>query len=237
MALNTPYGTRGNAAAYALPEARAGFIRRTYTHLAFAVLGFLVLEYALLQLPGIEGVAALMTSGFNWLIVIGLFIGVSWIADYWARSDTSRGLQYAGLVLYVAAQGVIFLPLMVLAVLVSNDPTVVPAAGLITGLLFAGLTVVAFTTRADFSFLRGVLVIGFFVALGLIVASIIFGFQLGVIFAVAMVGLAAVAILYSTSNVLHYYRTDQHVAAALSLFAAVALMSYYVLWILLSLRR
>lgn len=237
MALNTSYGTRGNAAAYALPEARAGFIRRTYTRLAFAVLGFLVLEYALLQLPGIERVAVLMTSGFNWLIVIGLFIGVSWIADYWARSDTSRGLQYTGLVLYVAAQAVIFLPLMVLAVLVSNDPTVVPAAGLITGLLFAGLTVVAFTTRADFSFLRGVLVIGFFVALGLIVASIIFGFQLGVIFAVAMVGLAAVAILYSTSNVLRYYRTDQHVAAALSLFAAVALMFYYVLWILMSLRR
>jgi FtsH-binding integral membrane protein len=125
---------------------------------------------------------------------------------------------------------------MVLAVRYS-DPTVLPTAALITGLLFAGLTVVAFTTGADFSFLRGVLVIGFFVALGLIVASIIFGFQLGVIFAVAMVGLAAVAILYSTSNVLHYYRTDQHVAAALSLFAAVALMFYYVLWILLSLRR
>lgn len=236
MALNTSYGTRGGAVADALPEARAGFIRRTYTHLAFAVLGFLVLEFVLLQIPGIQRIAFIMTSGFNWLVVIGLFIGVSWIADYWARSDTSRGLQYAGLGLYVVAEAIIFLPLMVLATFYS-DPTVLPAAGLITGLLFLGLTVVAFTTRADFSFLRGVLVIGFFVALGLIVASMIFGFQLGVIFAVAMVGLAAVAILYSTSNVIHYYRTEQHVAAALSLFAAVALMLYYVLWILMSLRR
>ena len=57
------------------------------------------------------------------------------------------------------------------------------------------------------------------------------------IFAVAMVGLAAVAILYSTSNIIHYYRTDQYVAAALSLFAAVALMFYYVLYLLLALRR
>ena len=237
MALNTHYDVRGTAAAYALPEERAGFIRRTYAHLAFAVLGFLVLEYALLQLPGIEGVGALMTTGYNWLIVLALFIGASWIADYWARSETSRGLQYAGLTLYVLAQAIIFLPLMILAVLISDDPTVVPAAAIITGLLFAGLTLVAFTTRADFSFLRGVLIIGGLVALGLIVASYIFGFTLGVIFAVAMVGLAAVAILYSTSNIIHYYRTDQYVAASLSLFAAVALMFYYVLWILLSLRR
>jgi FtsH-binding integral membrane protein len=237
MALNTQYAPRANAAAYALPDERAGFIRKTYTHLAFAVLGFLVLEYVLLQLPGIERVAALMTSGFNWLIVIGLFTVVGWVADRWARSDTSRGLQYAGLALYVVVEAIIFLPLMFVVVFISNDPVVLPAAGIITGLLFAGLTVVALTTRADFSFLRGVLVIGGFVALGLIVASLLFGFQLGVIFAVAMVGLAAVAILYSTSNMIHYYRTDQYVAASLSLFAAVALMFYYVLYILLSLRR
>jgi FtsH-binding integral membrane protein len=231
------YDVYAGSAAYALPEARAQFIRRTYAHLALAILGFLVVEYALLQVPGIERIGALMTEGFNWLIVLALFIGVSWIADYWARSDTSQGLQYAGLTLYVAAQAIIFLPLMILAVLISNDPTVVPAAGLITLLLFAGLTIVAFTTRADFSFLRTILIIGGFVALGLIVASYIFGFQLGVIFAVAMVGLAAGFILYTTSNIIHYYRTDQYVAASLSLFAAVALMFYYVLWILLSLRR
>ena len=231
------YDVYAGSVAYALPEARAQFIRRTYAHLALAILGFLVIEYALLQVPGIERIGALMTEGFNWLIVLALFIGVSWIADYWARSDTSRGLQYAGLTLYVVAQAIIFLPLMILAVLISNDPTVVPAAGLITLLLFAGLTVVVFTTRVDFSFLRTILVIGGFVALGLIVASMIFGFQLGVIFAVAMVGLAAGFILYTTSNIIHYYRTDQYVAASLSLFAAVALMFYYVLWILLSLRR
>src|ERR687884_70555 len=99
------YDVYAGSAAYALPEARAQFIRRTYAHLALAILGFLV-------------------------IVLALFIGVSWIADYWARSDTSRGLQYAGLTLYVVAQAIIFLPLMILAVLISNDPAVVPAAGL-----------------------------------------------------------------------------------------------------------
>lgn len=230
------YYERAGSAAYALPESRAGFIRRTYTHLAFAVLGFLVLEYVLLNLPGIENVVGLMTRGWNWLLVIGLFMVASWIADRWARSEVSRGMQYAGLVLYVAIEAVIFLPLMFVAANFS-DSTVIPAAALITGTLFAGLTLVAFTTKADFSFLRGVLIIGGLVALGLIVASILFGFQLGVIFAVVMVGLAAAAILYYTSNVLRYYRTDQYVSASVTLFASVALLFYYVLWILMELRR
>ncbi|MEM7034525.1 MAG: permease, partial [Chloroflexota bacterium] len=37
-----------------------------------------------------------------------------------------------------------------------------------------------------------------------------------------------------TSNVLHHYRPDQHVAAALSLFASVALLLWYVIQFLLS---
>jgi FtsH-binding integral membrane protein len=230
------YSARTTSVEYALPEARAQFIRRTYTHLACALLGFLVIEYVLLNLPGIGQVVRFMTGGVNWLLVLALFFVASWIADRWARSEVSRGMQYAGLVLYVVIEAIIFLPLMFVAANYS-DPTVIPAAALITGLLFLGLTVVALTTRADFSFLRGVLLIGGFVALGLIVASFIFGFTLGVIFSVVMVGFAATAILYYTSNILHYYRTDQYVAASLTLFASVALMFYYILQILISLRR
>jgi FtsH-binding integral membrane protein len=230
------YSVHTNSAAYALPEERARFIRKTYAHLAYAVLGFLVLEYVLLNLPGIERIVALMTRGFNWLLVIALFFVASWIADRWARSEVSRGLQYAGLALYVVIEAIIFLPLIFVAARYS-DPTLVPAAAIITALFLAGLTVVAFTTRADFSFLRGVIGIGLFVALGLIVVSLIFGFTLGVIFSVAMVGLASASILYTTSNIIHYYRTDQYVSASLSLFASVALLFYYVLQILIELNR
>lgn len=230
------YRERADSVVYAPADARAVFIRRTYAHLAFAVLAFLVLEFVLLGLPGSREFAALMTQGWNWLLVLGAFFVVSLVADRMARSEVSRRVQYAGLALYVVIEAVIFLPIMVVATYYSG-PTVLPTAGLITGLLFAGLTVVAFTTRADFSFLRGFLIIGGFVALGLIVASFIFGFTLGVIFSVAMVGFASVAILYYTSNVLRYYRTDQHVAASVTLFASVALLFFYVLQILISLRR
>ena len=230
------YDVRAGSVAYALPDARAQFIRKTYVHLAFAILGFLVLEYVLLSLPGIERAVALMTTGFNWFLVLALFFVASWIADRWARSEVSRGLQYAGLALYVVIEAIIFLPLMFVAARYS-DPTVIPSAALITGLLFAGLTFVAFTTKTDFSFLRGVLSIGFFVALGLIAASLLFGFTLDLIFAVVMVGLASAAILYYTSNILRYYRTDQYVSASLTLFASVALIFYYVLWFLVDLGR
>jgi FtsH-binding integral membrane protein len=231
------YGAYSNTtAAHALPEARAQFIRRTYAHLAFAVRGLLALEYVLLSLPGIQNVVALMTNGFNWLLVLGLFFVVSLIADRVARSETSLGVQYVGLALYTVAEAIIFLPLLFAAAYLVNDPTLIPTAAIITGLLFVGLSVVAFTTRADFSFLRGILVIGGFVALGLIVASITFGFTLGLVFSVVMVGFASVAILYYTSNIIHYYRIDQYVAASITLFSSVALLFWYVLQILISLR-
>ena len=84
-------------------------------------------------------------------------------------------------------------------------------------------------TKKDFSFLRMGLALAGLLALGLIVAAILFGFELGVLFSLAMVGLASGYIVYYTSNVLHHYRTDQHVAAALSLFASIALMFWYIL--------
>jgi len=72
------------------------------------------------------------------------------------------------------------------------------------------------------------------VALGLIVAGAIFGFNLGLWFSAGMVLLAAGAILYTTSNVLHHYGEDQYVGASLELFAAVAILFWYVLRIFMS---
>jgi hypothetical protein len=84
-------------------------------------------------------------------------------------------------------------------------------------------------SRKDFSFLGSILRWGFLVALVLIVASILFGFNLGTFFSVAMIALAGGAILYDTSNVLHHYPEDRYVGAALELFASVALLFWYVL--------
>jgi len=219
---------------YAGASERAAFIRRTYAHLAVAVLAFVAVEWMLLQLPIAGEMARLMTGGYSWLMVLAVFMGVSWLAERWANSETSPQIQYLGLGLFVVAEAVIFLPLLYVASNFSS-PDVIPVAALITGFLFTGLTATVFITRKDFSWMRSILTIGGFVALGVIVASIIFGFSLGIIFSAIMVLFASVAILYDTSQVLHHYRTDQHVAASLSLFASVALLFWYVLRIVMSL--
>lgn len=216
---------------------RAQFIRRTYMHLAGAILAFVVLETLLLRMPGIESLVQRMVGGMGWLVVLGGFMLVSWLADKWARSDASPAMQYLGLGLYVAAEVVIFAPLLYVAAYHSGDPALIPIAGIITGLLFAGLTATVFITRKDFSFLKGILTIGGFIALGVIICSIIFGFTLGLVFSSVMVFFAGGSILYTTSNIMHHYRTDQHVAASLALFSGVMLLLWYIIRILMSARR
>ena len=219
-------------AAQAAADERADFIRKTYAHLAGAVAAFVGLEALLLNTPGIEGLIRMMIGGrYSWLIVLGLFMFVSWIAEKWARSAVDKTTQYMGLGLYVVAEAVIFLPLLYLA-----PPEAVTTAGLTTLVLFGGLTAVVFFSRADFSFLRTVLMFGGLAALVLIVCAIVVGFSLGPIFISAMIALACGYILYQTSNVLHHYRIGQHVAASLALFASVALLLWYLI-LLFSSRR
>jgi FtsH-binding integral membrane protein len=172
----------------------------------------------------------------SWFIVLALFMGATWVANSMAQSSTSAGTQYAGLALYIVAEAVIFLPLLYIA---NNfaDGTVIPTAGLITLLLFGGLTAIVFMTGSDFSFLRTGLTIAGLAALGLILCAGLFGFNLGTLFTVAMIALMCGYILYDTSNVLHHYRIGQHVAASLALFATVATLFWYVLQLVMSLNR
>ena len=221
-------------------EVRAQFIRKTYAHVAGAILVFAAIEAALLQIPAAREFALSMVGGFSWLIVLGAFMAVSWIAEKWAHSSTSKGTQYAGLGLFVVAEAIIFLPLLVIADYYATQvggayAGIIGKAAVLTLLMVAGLTAIVFTTKKDFSFMAGFLKIGFLVALGLIVASLIGGFNLGWVFSAAMILLASGSILYTTSNILHHYRTDQYVAASLSLFAGVALLFWYVLQLLMSL--
>jgi FtsH-binding integral membrane protein len=169
----------------------------------------------------------------SWLVVLLLYGGASWLANRWAVSDTSIGVQYLGLALYVVAETVIFLPLLLLANLYS--PNAIPTAGIITLGLFGGLTASVFITKADYSYLRPILTIGSFVMGAVILAACIFpvGNMMMTIICLAMVALASGCIIYQTSNILHQYRTDQHVAASLALFAAVALLFWYILLLLM----
>jgi len=229
--------TGGMIAAEAPASERMAFIRKTYLHLGGAVLAFIALEAALLSSPLARPIVQTMLGGrMSWLLVLGAFMLVGFVAERWAQSATSPAMQYLGLGLYVVAEAIIMLPLLYMAAYVSGDPTIIPKAGVLTGLVFVGLTGTVFLTRRDFSWLRPALTIAGFAALGLIVVSMLFGFTLGTLFAAVMVVVAAGYILYYTSNVLHHYPVGSHVSAALTLFAAVALLFWYILRIFMDRR-
>jgi FtsH-binding integral membrane protein len=232
--------TWGNIAERAEPTERADFIKKTYVHLMGAVLAFCALEYVYLNTSIAESLAQTMLGNGRggWLVVLIAFMGVAWLANYWAMSAASVGLQYAGLGLYVVAESIIFAPILWIAAQPQfGGPNVIPTAGLITVLMFAGLTVAVFVTGHDFSFLKTALIVGGFAGLGFILCSMLFGFALGNLFTIAMIVLACGYILYDTSNVLHHYRIGQHVAASLALFASVALLFWYVLRLVMAMQR
>jgi FtsH-binding integral membrane protein len=143
-------------------------------------------------------------------------------------------MQYAGLGVYVVAEAILFLPLLYIATHFTNDPYLVASAGLMTLVVFGGLSAVVFLTKADFSFLRYALWIGGFAAMGLIVASFFLPISLGFWFSAAMIVFAAGSILYNTSNIMHHYNTNQHVAASLALFSSITLMLWYVIQLFMS---
>lgn len=207
-------------------ESRSTFIWRTYGHVAGAILGFGAIETYLFD-TGLGPRMAQSMLGFNWLLILGAFMIVGWLASHVAHRVESRPLQYLALAGFVIAEAIIFVPLLYIAM--SMEPGIIESAAGVTLLGTAGLTAVVFVTRKDFSFLRGILMWAGILALVAIVSSVLFGFQMGTWFSVAMIGFAGAAILYDTSNVLHHYPQDRYVAAALELFASIALMFWYVL--------
>jgi FtsH-binding integral membrane protein len=214
-------------------DSRGKFVSRTYAHLFGAVCGFILIEAALFK-TGLADRIAQSLLGVSWLAVLGGFMVVSWLASRTAHLAKSKTAQYAALAAYVVAESLLFVPMLWIA----NNlaPGVITSAAAVTFVAFAALTALVFLTGKDFSFLRSLLFWGGIVAMVLIFGGVLFGFRLGTYFSVAMVGFAGAAILYDTSNVLRHYQEDRYVAAALELFASVALMLWYVLRLFMSRR-
>lgn len=211
-------------------DARANFIWKCYAHVVGAILAFAAVEVYLFQ----SGVAARITAPMvnNWWMVLGAFILAGWGASHVAHRIQSTAAQYAALAFFVVLEALIFLPMLYIAAI--TQPGVIDSAAGVTLLGSAALIATAMITRKDFSFLRGLLVWGGLLAMVGIIASLIFGFELGTWFSVAMIGFAGAAVLYDTSNIMHHYPEDKYVAASLALFASIALMFWYILRLFMS---
>ncbi len=209
---------------------RSEFIWKSYAHVVGAILAFAAIEAYLISSGVAMRIAPAMVN--NWLMTLGAFMLVGWGASHVAHRLESVPAQYAAFALFVGAEAIIFSPLILVAQM--QQPGVIESAAGVTLMGSVGLVATAMITRKDFSFLRGILVWGGILALVGIVASVLFGFQLGTWFSVAMIGFAGAAVLYDTSNIMNHYPQDRYVAAAMALFASIALMFWYVLRLFMS---
>lgn len=219
--------------------ARSRFLTRTYLNLTGAVAAFAAIETLLFAFCGDAIVNLFTASGkLTGIVLLALCLGGPFIANAILNASKTKVGHYVALAFYVALYVLIFMPILAVALhFTDGGLTLIGQAAGLTISLFVALTAAVFVTRKDFSFLRSFLVFASFAALGLILASMLFGFALGAVFAGAMIALACGYILYDTSRVMLHCDESMDVVASIELFASLMTLFYYVLHLLLSLNR
>ena len=213
-------------------EDRASFIWKCYAHVVGAILALVAIETYLFSSGAALPIAQSMIQ-CPMIVLIG-FVALSWGAGHVAHRLESTMAQYAAFGAFVVLWAIMFVPLLAMARALDPSGSMIESAAITTVVGCVGLVATVMITRKDFSFLRGILVWGFFIAIGLIAASWAFGWNLGTWFSVGMIGFAGVAILYDTSNIMHHYPQDKYVAASMALFASIAMMFFYILRLFMS---
>ena len=79
--MNNSYGTTYTSTPVEMlgVDQRATFITRTYNHLFAAIIGFVLVEMFLFT-SGLAEIMARAMLGTSWLLVLGGFVLVSWLA-------------------------------------------------------------------------------------------------------------------------------------------------------------
>ncbi len=214
---------------------RVAFYKKTYAHVAGGVLVFVLFEYLLLQSDTIVEFMLSMTEGYKWLLMLGGFMLATNYAEGMAMKTSDKNIQYLAYSIYIFFEALIFVPMIYIAAyFMESGPEILNQAAIVTIALFTGLSAVVLLSKKDFSFLKTGLTVGFFIAIGLIIAGTIFGFNLGLWFSVAMCLLAGGCILYQTSNLVNKYGVEDYIPASLGLFASLMLLFWYILRIFMS---
>ena len=182
-------------------------LKNTYALLSMTLLFSAVLAYASIAMGLGHGAA---------LIANIAAIGVLWFVL--PRTANSA----AGIPVIFAITGLFGLGLgPVVGHYLSVNPSIVMTALGGTGVIFLGLSGYALTTRKDFSFMAGFLMVGMFVVLGAALLNIFL--QMPVMFLVVnavVIMLMSGFILYETSSIIHGGETN-YIMAAASIFLSL----------------
>lgn len=209
---------------------RAAFLQLTYLHFVATVIGFAVIEVILLKMKATERAITFMLEA-NWLLILGAFMVVAWLAIRLAHRARALPAQYGALVVFLLAQAVIFAPLLHIALTMSPD--IVSQASVATLGGFGFVTALVLLIRKEFVFVKALLLWCGLLGASVFVASFLTSLPFHAYIITAVIAAAGVTIFHVTTKILHSYPEDRYVAASLELFASIGLMFWFVLRLVL----
>lgn len=220
-------------AAFAAVAERATFLKKVYGILFLGILGFAATLWAAANVPVANDLA--MQVGrlihghrWGWAIYLAAFFAGSMAVNALAEKRPINVIAYAAWVVLLA----FLIAPLVLFLARTRGPEILTEASALTAIVFTSLTAIVFYTSKDFSFLRGVLMLGGFALLGVGIVGAIAGFSLGLWFSAAIVVLMAGYVLYDTSVILHRLPTNMAMTGAILLFTDIVLLFKHILVLL-----
>ncbi|HKY06555.1 MAG TPA: Bax inhibitor-1/YccA family protein [Blastocatellia bacterium] len=189
---------------------RLGFIRKVYSLFFVATLfaiGGVMIGFAVPDVMILIARHPIITL----MLMMGGVIGAQAVRHV-------PGVNLAAFFAFTTFTGVVISP-FIYYVSVTN-PSSIFQAGVLTVGIFGGLTVYAFLSKRDFSFMRGMLFVGLIVVLlaGLLNVLALGSTGLGFAIACAALLLFSGYVLYDTSNIIRRYPTNEYVAGAMDLY-------------------
>lgn len=174
--------------------------------------------YALLGMALLVSAVAAMISmsiglgrGLSLVMMIGGILIAMFVLPRTANSAAGVPVMF----LFTAMLGMSIGPMLTYYLSLPAGPSIVAQALVGTAAIFLGLSFVALTTKKDFSFLGGFLMIGFMVVLLAVLANLFFNIPgLHLAISAAVVLLMSLWILFDTSRIINGGETNYIMAAA-----------------------
>jgi len=222
----------GGFAIQASVNERLGFLRKTYGLLSLQILAVGAIAAFVINTPFLlNNVAIRLYDGI--MIYILVFMGLSFLTRRMLEGSKPLSTQYAAAGLWTFFLGLLISPLCYMASLRFGSYAIVGEAFVLTSAIFIGLTVYVFTTKKDFSFLRGAIWIASMSMLAIGALLYFTGNSGGIWYSVIWVGVLAAWTLYDTSKILHHRHTNEAVAASVDLLLDFVYLFIHILMILM----
>lgn len=243
----TTFTSTGQAAAipvaYTDTATRLAFLRKVYALLGGAVTLWAGTALFVVTNETLSRLALSLMTGFMGILI---FMVVAFVVL--RVTAKSSPLNIIGLSLFSMLMGFATAPLILIVIVSRNyqgaetmgqaltaaSPLLMQAFGL-TAIVFGGLSAYAFTTKRDFSFLRGALMVVFFTLFGIGVLSM-FGIGESLVsgwgWSAAWVLLMSGFILYDTQNIMKRFPANAAASAAAILLWDFVMLFQHILMLL-----